>query len=166
MIWKPHGSCDQLELDLTLSNVTVATDEATYGVRLSDVQHAKALVDSRPPAPRLIDRLTSEQRKQFPMCSGFIDYFPDAMAAVSHISWLGNEKHNPGQPLHHARGKSMDHADCIARHVSTRHNPDPAYHDDVLAPVFHRAEAAWRAMADLQQAMEVAYGLPLPPSAK
>lgn len=120
---------------------------------------------TEPGAPRFIDRLDSQSRKQFPMATGFIDYFPDAMAAVSHIAWLGNEKHNPGQPLHHARGKSTDHPDCVVRHLSTRHDSDPAYHDDVLAPVFHLAEAAWRAMALLQETMEKEYGLALAPAA-
>lgn len=117
-------------------------------------------------ARRFIDNLTSEQRKQFPMCTGFVDYFPDAMAAVSHISFNGNEKHNKGQPLHHARGKSMDHPDCNVRHMSTRFDADPAYAQDVLAPVYHLAEHAWRAMALLQETMERIYGLPLAPAAR
>lgn len=33
------------------------------------------------------------------------------------ISKEGNDKHNPGEPLHHARGKSMDHGDCLLRHL-------------------------------------------------
>lgn len=116
--------------------------------------------------PRFIDRLPSALRKQFPMCTGFVDYFPDAMAAVSHVSWVGNEKHNKGQPLHHARGKSMDHADCDVRHQSTRHDVDPAYADDVIADVFHLAEHAWRAMAQLQETMEHVYALGLAPAAR
>ncbi len=74
-----------------------------------------------PPAPR--SRLIeggSEYRKAFPMAEGLIDYFPDALAAVSEVSYHGNQKHNPGQPMHHARGKSMDHANCIARHLTER----------------------------------------------
>ena len=115
---------------------------------------------------RFIDRLTSEQRKQFPMATGLLDYFPDALAAVSHVSWNGNEKHNPGQPLHHARGKSMDHPDCVVRHMSTRAEKDPAYRDDVCAEVYHLAQESWRSLALLQEAMERIYNLPLPPGAK
>ena len=115
---------------------------------------------------RFIDRLTSSERKEFPMCTGFVDYFPDAMAAVSHISWLGNQKHNPGEPLHHARGKSMDHSDCLVRHASTRYDQDPAYEDDILAEVFHTAETAWRAMALLQELMEETFQIELPLGAR
>lgn len=117
-------------------------------------------------AVRFIDRLDSATRKQFPMSSGFLDYFPDAVAAVSHISWQGNEKHNPGEPLHHARGKSTDHDDCVMRHHSTRKDADPAYKDSPVAEVFHMAEEAWRVMAMLQERMEEVYGLPLPPGAR
>ena len=60
----------------------------------------------------------SVKRKRIPMCSGLLDYFPDACAAIAEVSHLGNEKHNPGEPLHHSRGKSMDHADCIMRHLA------------------------------------------------
>ena len=51
----------------------------------------------------------SKQRKMMPVISGVIDYFPDAIAAVAYVSYLGNQKHNPGQDLHWARGKSDDH---------------------------------------------------------
>lgn len=118
------------------------------------------------PAPnRFIDRLTSEQRKEFPMATGGLDYFPDAWAAISHLSWLANNKHNPGEPMHWARGKSMDHADCELRHMSSRKELDPAYRDDILAEVFHLTEKAWRACAELQVEMERVYGLGLPASA-
>lgn len=112
------------------------------------------------PGGRYLDRLTSEERKQHPMCTGFVDYFPDAMAIVSHVSWRGNNKHNPGEELHHARGKSVDHADCIVRHQSTRDWPE----DNI--PLLHMAEEAWRSMAQLQEAMEQHYGLDLPKGAR
>src|SRR5258708_31376733 len=56
----------------------------------------------------------------YPITTGLLDYFPDACALVAEVSFLGNQKHNPGEPLHWARGKSMDHADCIARHLIER----------------------------------------------
>ena len=59
----------------------------------------------------------SAKRKEYPVFSGLIDYFPDALAEVAHISYIGNQKHNPGQPLHWSRDKSNDHLDCIARHL-------------------------------------------------
>ena len=103
---------------------------------------------------RLLDTLTSAQRKEYPMCTGFLDYFPDATAMVSHVSYLGNQKHNPGQALHWSREKSSDHADCVVRHMSTR--------ADLDGDVLHLAEAAWRVMADLQLAIEKKYNLSPP----
>lgn len=72
--------------------------------------------------------------------------FPQAMAAVAQVSWHGNEKHNPGQPLHHARSKSMDHFDCIARHFVERGGFD--------GPMRHSACLVWRALAALQEDLE------------
>jgi len=86
----------------------------------------------------------SAARKKVPLCSGVLDYFPAALAAVARISKYGNEKHNPGQPLHWARGKSNDHADCIARHLVDRGLIDPETGES------HTAELAWRVLALLQ----------------
>lgn len=101
----------------------------------------------------------SAARKQVPMASGLLDYFPDALAEIAHVSFLGNQKHNPGEPLHWARGKAMDHADCIVRHLTERGALDPA-------GVRHSAQLAWRALALLQQELEDELGLPLPRGAK
>jgi hypothetical protein len=59
----------------------------------------------------------SADRKNIPVFSGVIKYAPAAIAGVARISKAGNDKHNPGEPLHHARGKSADHPDCIMRHT-------------------------------------------------
>lgn len=100
----------------------------------------------------------SSVRKTYPMARGLIDYFPDALAEVSRVSYLGNEKHNPGQPMHHARGKSNDHADCIVRHLVNRGGFD--------GDVRESAALAWRALALLQEELEQEYDLLLPRGAK
>jgi hypothetical protein len=92
------------------------------------------------------------------MARGLIDYFPDALAEVSRVSYLGNEKHNPGQPMHHSRGKSNDHADCIIRHLVNRGGWDGNTRES--------AALAWRALALLQEELELELGLPLPRGAK
>jgi hypothetical protein len=101
---------------------------------------------------------SSEKRKMYPITTGFLDYFPDAIAAAAEVSYLGNEKHNPGQPLHWARGKSMDHADCMARHLIERGGFD--------GELRHSAALFWRAGANLQEELEAAYGLAPPRGAK
>lgn len=90
-----------------------------------------------------------QTRKQTPMARGLLDYFPDALAAVAHLSFIGNEQHNPGEELHWAREKSTDHADCVIRHLADRGTTD----DD---GVRHSAKVAWRALAILQLEMEEA----------
>lgn len=102
----------------------------------------------------------SKARKDIPLARGVLDYFPDALAAVAALSQAGNDKHNPGQPLHWSREKSSDHADCIMRHLIDRGTVDPE--DGIL----HDVKVAWRALAMCQLALEKARAgatLPLPP---
>lgn len=97
----------------------------------------------------------SAERKNYPLCSGVLDYFPAALSEVARVSFIGNEKHNPGEPLHHARGKSMDHADCILRHQAERGTFDRVeLKDGRVFLVLHEAYVAWRALAQLQEALE------------
>jgi hypothetical protein len=90
---------------------------------------------------------TAKERKTYPVASGVMDYFPDAIAAVAHVSFKGNEQHNPGQPLHWAREKSTDEADTMLRHFLERGSLDT----DGLR---HTAKMAWRALAMLQKEIE------------
>jgi hypothetical protein len=90
----------------------------------------------------------SQARKAIPLATGVLDYFPAALAAVAGLSVAGNEKHNPGQPLHWSRGKSNDHADTILRHLADRGEIDP---EDGIR---HSVKVAWRALALLQEELE------------
>lgn len=87
-------------------------------------------------------------RKDLPICRGVLDYFPDALAAVAEVSRIGNEQHNPGQPLHWAKEKSTDHEDCIIRHLIERGTLD-------TDGARHSAKVAWRALALLQTEIEL-----------
>lgn len=89
-----------------------------------------------------------QDRKERPMFSGLFRYFPDALAEVAHVSYVGNIQHNgPDAPLHWDRSKSQDHADCIARHLADSGTMD----SDGLR---HTAKVAWRALAMLQLELE------------
>lgn len=88
-----------------------------------------------------------KQRKETPMATGLLDYFPDALAEVANVSFVGNAQHNPGQPMHWAREKSQDHADCIIRHLAERGKFDT----DGLS---HSGKVVWRALANLQLEIE------------
>lgn len=89
----------------------------------------------------------AKARKDMPIARGVLDYFPAAIAAVAEVSRIGNEQHNPGQPMHWAKGKSTDHADCIVRHLIERGTLD-------TDGVRHSAKVAWRALALLQTEIE------------
>jgi len=102
----------------------------------------------------------SAARKEIPIAEGVLDYFPAAIAYVARISKVGNDKHNPGQPMHHARSKSGDHANCIGRHLIERGTFDL---EDNLR---HSGKLAWRALALLQEELEREEGAPLPRGAK
>jgi hypothetical protein len=86
-------------------------------------------------------------RKGYPVVTGVLDYFPDAIAAVAAVSKAGNDQHNPGEPLHWSRDKSNDHADCIGRHLLERGRLD-------IDGGRHSAKLAWRALALLQLELE------------
>ena len=98
----------------------------------------------------------SAARKEYPVYSGFIRYFPAAIAAVAHHSFKGNLKHNPGQPLHHDRAKSDDELDAMCRHLME--HEIPGMEDELIA-------AAWRAMSELQKFKE-SRGAPIAPGAR
>lgn len=90
----------------------------------------------------------SDARKTYPVYSGLLAYFPAALAAIAHHSYVNNAKHNPGEPLHWNRAKSGDEADALLRHLME---------GDYVG-------MAWRALALLQKHLE-AEGAPLAPGA-
>lgn len=107
------------------------------------VTHKKPLIIDDP-----VDAAT--KRKQRPVFSGVLKYFPLAIMEVAHCSWVGNEQHNPGQPLHWDRSKSSDELDAHVRHLMDM--------DDLLEKdddgSYHLAKAIWRLCAMLQKELE------------
>ena len=91
--------------------------------------------------------LTSAERKLMPLHRGCLLYFPDALMLVSALSRAANEKHNPGEPMHWSKDKSNDHEDCAARHSLDADEADEF-------GINHRVARTWRALADLQTAVE------------
>jgi len=87
------------------------------------------------------------QRKNFPIATGVLDYFPDALVAISEISKAGNDQHNAGLPLRWTRSKSGDEADTCMRHFLQRGTKD-------TDGKRHTAKAAWRILALLQKEIE------------
>lgn len=116
----------------------------------------------------------SAKRKRYPLRKGVFNYFAAILAGVAEVSIDGNDKHNPGQPLHHARGKSADHADCIDRHLTDvedilayikRGEPNTPSPETVAALLREANQLAWRALALGQELHEKYGGAPLAPAA-
>lgn len=91
--------------------------------------------------------MTAQDRKQRPIATGVLDYFPDAISLLAYVSFVGNEQHNPGQPVHWDRSKSADEADACMRHFMQRGTED-------TDGIPHTAKFAWRALALLQKEIE------------
>lgn len=92
-------------------------------------------------------------RKNLPIATGVLDYFPAALAEIAKTSLAGNQQHNPGKPLHWDRSKSCDEDDALIRHFLERGGFD----SDGLR---HSAKMAWRALALLQKELEAAGAAP------
>src|ERR1035441_6876619 len=89
----------------------------------------------------------AKDRKEYPVGTGVMDYFPLALMEISRVSFAGNQQHNPGTPLHWDRSKSSDEADAMMRHFIERGTLDSDGQR-------HSAKMAWRALALLQKEIE------------
>jgi len=105
------------------------------------------------PAPVLKSSLPTDAkaRKEVPLYSGLIRYFPRALQAVAELSFIGNQQHNPGKPLHWDRSKSGDEHDALCRHLWEAGTVD-------TDGVRHSAKVAWRALAALEKELEAQQG--------
>jgi len=104
--------------------------------------YSKELLDNPPFANQQV-------RKNQPVFSGVLKYFPDALKEVSKASKAGNDQHHPDKPLHWDKSKSNDNEDALVRHLID-HSQNPMDDDGVL----HLAKVAWRALASLQIFLE------------
>ena len=92
-------------------------------------------------------KLTHEERKNIPVFTGFMNYFPDAIREVAKASRIAQKQHNPDKPLAWDRSKSGDELDALARHLLECGTMD----DD---GILHSTKVAWRACANLQKELE------------
>lgn len=93
--------------------------------------------------------LDAQARKAIPIYSGFVKYFPRAIAAVAELSRKGNDQHNPGKELFWDRSKSGDEMDALMRHIV-----DGVTEPQDVDGVLHATKSAWRAMANLEKTLE------------
>ena len=88
----------------------------------------------------------AQKRKDTPVFSGVLKYFPNALKEVAKCSKAGNDQHHPEKPLHWDMDKSKDEYDALTRHLID-HTINPLDDDDVL----HLTKVAWRALAGLER---------------
>jgi len=91
--------------------------------------------------------MTDKERKETPIFSGVLMYFPDALADVARCSKAGNDQHHPDKVLHWDRDKSKDELDSLTRHLMEAGTVD-------TDGIRHSAKIAWRALANLQKEIE------------
>lgn len=94
--------------------------------------------------------MNSKERKERPVYTGVLKYFPDAIMEVAKVSLAGNKQHHPDKPLHWDRTKSTDDLDALSRHLIDAGRIDS---DGIR----HSAKVAWRALANLQKEIEKHY---------
>ena len=88
----------------------------------------------------------AQERKNTPVFSGVLKYFPNALKEVSKCSQAGNDQHHPDKPLHWDMDKSKDEYDALTRHLID-HTINPVDTDGIL----HLTKVAWRALAGLER---------------
>lgn len=135
-----------------------ASSKKTAPMHPETPEHAVAPLPAAPVAHSEPDRRVSlpddaKARLEYPMADGLLDYFPNALAEVSRLSYAATQQHHPDQEMHWDRSKSTDHRNKIMRHLV-----DTGKLDD--KGMRHSAMVAWRALALLQEEMERDLGLP------
>lgn len=88
-----------------------------------------------------------KDRKQTPVFSGVLKYFPDALREVARCSKVGNDQHNPDKDLFWDRSKSGDELDALSRHLLEAGTMD-------TDGIRHSTKVAWRSLANLQKEIE------------
>ena len=95
-------------------------------------------------------QLEKERRKNTPIYSGVVKYFPLALAEVARCSMAGQKQHAPDEPLQWHREKSGDELDALMRHLTDYASGE--IFDD--CGTMHLAKVCWRSLAALQKHLE------------
>lgn len=129
------GTYDQLRADQKADEYWWHDDETMTDAGLKILKEWAGEASGEPEPKTGPLPTDAAERKTYPIYSGFINYFPNAIAAVSHLSYKGSKQHNPDQPTHWDMSKSGDELDALMRHMI-----DGDWE-----------QVAWRAMANLER---------------
>ena len=92
----------------------------------------------------------AQERKNTPVFTGLLKYFPNALEEVAKVSKIGNDQHNPNTPIHWDRNKSTDQLDAGTRHLID-HAKGIVIDTD---GGYHLAKSIWRLCAELEIILE------------
>ena len=109
------------------------------GVMISDY------MDTKPK-----DVSEAQKRKDTPVYSGVVAYFPLALKEIAKASGEGNKQHHADKPLHWDRSKSGDELDAMMRHLLD-HASGEVFDD---CGTRHIVKCGWRILAFIQKTME------------
>jgi len=92
----------------------------------------------------------AQKRKDTPVYSGVVAYFPLALKEIAKASSEGNKQHHSDKPLHWDRSKSGDELDAMMRHLLD-HASGEIFDD---CGTRHIVKCGWRILAFIQKTME------------
>ena len=92
----------------------------------------------------------AQKRKDTPVYSGVVAYFPLALKEIAKASNEGNKQHHSDKPLHWDRSKSGDELDAMMRHLLD-HASGEIFDD---CGTRHIVKCGWRILAFIQKTME------------
>jgi len=122
---------------------------AEIGIYVAHLEYERRTYEKTIESKRTRTMSKHKERKQMPVFTGVLKYFPNALKYVSKISYIGNQQHHPDKPLHWDKSKSTDQLDALTRHLID-HTTDPLDDDGML----HLGKVAWRALAALEDQLE------------
>jgi len=126
------GGYDQLRADKKADQYWWHDDETMTDEGLNILKEWAGEATGEETGPLPTD---AAERKTYPIYSGFIKNWPNAIAAVSHLSYKGSKQHHPDKPVHWDMSKSGDELDAMMRHMI-----DGDWE-----------QVAWRAMSNLER---------------
>lgn len=137
--------CSENPMNLTCEEMAVNSDMSKEEVCLSRNRKTQYKLES----PLRFDYSTNEGRKDVPLFTGLVQYFPDALKHVAHCSEMANKQHNGEGSTHWDKSKSKQELDSMLRHLFD------SIHEDVDSDgIYHLAKVAWRSLAELQRRVE------------
>jgi hypothetical protein len=104
-----------------------------------------------------------QQRKNVPVFSFLVGYFPRAIREIVRVCVAGNMQHNKEvEPtaIYWAKGKSTDQLNTAQRHMMDHAITGPFDEEPpevqalIGGPTYHLAKAAWRIMAELENTIQ------------